>query len=142
MSFARAHRERAPVNMLPLRYKWFWLGSGVVALGLIFALALVRYAPALPIIAGDKVSHFAAFLFLMVWFSGVFERRFAPQIALALLLYGLLIEAFQAFTTYRLADRYDVLSDLAGIGAGWLIASAGMHRWCRRVEILLGAHAR
>lgn len=128
--------------MLPLRYKWLWFGAGIAALVLVLALALAPFAPALPIMAGDKVSHFAAFLFLTVWFSGIFELRFAPQITVVLALYGLLIEAIQASTTYRLAEPYDVLSDLLGISAGWLIAFAGLHSWCRRVEALLGASTR
>jgi VanZ family protein len=126
----------------PLRYRWWWLGAGVVALAAILVLALVRVGVGLPFALGDKVAHAAGFTVLMLWFSGVFEARVAPQLALVLLAYGVLIEALQALTSYRAAEAYDVLSDAIGISAGWLLASAGLRRWCGRVEAFLGAGPR
>jgi hypothetical protein len=129
--------------MRELRYKWLWLGAGLAALALILGLALLPVGGRiLPVMIGDKVAHFAAFMVLTLWFSGIFEPRFAPQLTLALAGYGVLIEVLQGFTTVRMADPYDVLSDLIGISAGWLLASAGLHRWCGRVEALIGAPPR
>lgn len=125
--------------MLPLRYKWFWLGAGLLALVLVLILALVPLVTRVPVMGGDKVIHFLAFVFLTVWFLGVFDTRLTLQVALALAGYGVLIELLQSLMPYRAAELYDVLSDLIGISAGWLLASAGLRRWCGRVEALLGA---
>jgi VanZ family protein len=125
--------------VLPLRYKWFWLGAGLVALAVILLLALAPIATPLPAMQGDKILHFLAFTYLAVWFLGVFEPRLSLSVVAALAAYGVLIELLQSFTAYRSADLYDVLSDVAGIGAGWLLATAGLRRWCGRIEALLGA---
>jgi VanZ family protein len=101
-------------------------------------LTLVPLAIRIPVTAGDKAMHFLAFAVLTVWFLGVFHTRFTLQVALALAGYGVLIEVLQSFTSYRSADIYDVLSDVVGISAGWLLASAGLRRWCGRVEAFLG----
>lgn len=124
---------------LPLRYTRFWVGAGVVLLVTIMALALLPMAIGIPGLTNDKVVHFLTFTLLMIWFLGVFEPVMAPRVAAALVFYGVLMEFLQSFTPYRSADPYDVLSDGIGISAGWLLASAGLRRWCGRVEALLGA---
>jgi VanZ family protein len=125
--------------VLPLRYKWFWFGAGVATLAVILVLALAPLATPLPVMQGDKILHFLAFTYLAVWFLGVFEARLSLSVVTALAAYGVLIELLQSFTLYRSADIYDVLADVAGIGAGWLLACAGLRRWCGQVEVLLGA---
>jgi VanZ family protein len=125
--------------MLPLRYARYWLGAGVALLAVILVLALLPLPAPLPIAQGDKILHVLAFSFLTLWFLGVFETALAPRVAGGLVLYGVLIELLQGLTTYRSSDPYDVLSDVIGISAGWLLASAGLRRWCGRVEALLGA---
>ncbi len=124
--------------MLPLRYRWFWLGGGIVALLVILALALMPLAGPVPIADFDKFLHFLAFTFLTVWFLGVFDSHLALRVAAGLAVYGGLIEFLQSFTPYRMSDPYDVLSDVIGILAGWLLAAAGLRRWCGRVEAFLG----
>jgi VanZ family protein len=124
--------------MLPLRYGWFWLGGGIALLALIMLLALAPLAGPMPVPELDKALHFLAFAFLTVWFLGVFAWRFALRIAVALAVYGCLIEFVQSFAPFRMADPYDVLSDVIGILAGWLLGAAGLRRWCGRVEAFLG----
>lgn len=130
---------RVPPGVQPLRYKWLWLGAGVGCLVVILLLAITPLSARVPSLGGDKVAHFLAFAFLTVWFLGVFEAGLTARVLVALAGYGLLIEFVQSFTPYRSADLYDVMADLVGIGAGWLLASAGLRRWCGRVEALLGA---
>jgi VanZ family protein len=125
--------------VLPLRYRWFWFGAGVATLALILVLALAPLPTAIPVVEGDKITHFAAFAYLAVWFLGIFQPRLGLAVAVALALYGILIELLQSLTPYRSADVYDVLADVIGIGAGWLLASAGLRRWCGRIEEWLGA---
>jgi len=111
---------------------------GLAAVLVILLLALAPLGGP-PLFSGvDKVEHFVGFLGLTVWFLGVVDERSAPTVALLLASYGVLIEVLQSFTPYRSADLFDVLSDVAGIGAGWLLASAGLRHWCRRLEARLG----
>jgi VanZ family protein len=124
---------------LPLRYGRYWLGAGLALLVVIMIVAVLPLPAPLPFIAADKVEHFATFAFLTIWFLGIFEMAAAPRVAAGLVLYGVLVELLQSLTAYRYADPYDVLSDVIGISAGWLLAAAGLHRWCRRVEAWFGA---
>jgi VanZ family protein len=126
----------------PLRYRWWWLAAGLAGLAAILALALLPVGGGLPFVLDDKLAHAMGFAVLMLWFSGVLEPRVAPQLAVGLLAYGVLIEILQALTSYRSAEAYDVLSDAIGISAGWLLAFAGLRRWCGRVEAFLGATPR
>lgn len=123
--------------MLPLRYRWLWLVGGFGALLGILALAMVPMGGP-PVNVSDKLLHALAFVFLTVWFLGVFKWRRATLIAGALVGYGLLIELLQSTTAYRMADPYDVLSDAIGICAGWLLAAAGLRHWCGWFEAFLG----
>ncbi len=124
--------------MLPLRYRWWWLGAGLGALALILALAMLPLSAPVPVQGFDKFLHFLAFMFLTVWFLGLFEARFTWLVAAGLLLYGGLIEILQSFMPFRFAEAYDVVSDTAGIGAGWLLAALGLRHWCRRAEAMMG----
>ena len=59
-------------RMKPLRYPFLWLAGGIVL------MLLVLYFSLMPIGGrhvgiGDKFAHFLVFLFLMVWFCGVFR---------------------------------------------------------------------
>lgn len=124
--------------MQPLRYRGLWLGGGLAALLVILGLALVPL-PGPPMVHNaDKLLHVLAFMFLAVWFLGVVAWQRALAVAAGLLAYGVLIEALQATTAYRMADPCDVLSDAIGIAAGWLLAAAGLRHWCRRLEALKG----
>ncbi|KAA0209012.1 MAG: VanZ family protein [Proteobacteria bacterium] len=87
----------------------------------------------------DKFLHALAFAFLAVWFLGVVDEGMTLRVIAALAVYGLLIEFLQSFLAYRAADPRDVLADFTGIGIGWLMASAGLRRWCGWVEAWLGA---
>jgi VanZ family protein len=87
----------------------------------------------------DKLLHLAGFTGLTVWFFGIFRTDLSVQVALTLFAYGLLIELLQSFTATRFADPRDVMFNVAGIGAGWLLAAAGLRGWCRWVEQWLGA---
>jgi VanZ family protein len=126
-------------SLLPLRFRWFWLGVGVMALMVGLSLALAPLVAPLPPISDDKTLHFLGFVLLTTWFLGIFESHVSWRIAAALAAYGVLIEVLQGFTAYRFSDPYDVLANVAGIGTGWLLSAAGLRHWCRRVETLLGA---
>ena len=119
--------------MLPLRYARFWLVAGLLLLGVGFASALAP-PPAGLVSLNDKLLHTAGFLVFMVWFGGIFERRFLPAVALDLAAYGLLIELLQGLTHTRQAEELDLVADVAGILLGWLLSAAGLSRWCTTLE--------
>jgi len=110
-------------------------------LGGLWLVGLVLYSTLMParalpvlVIVNDKMAHGLAFVALMAWFCGVFEMRFAPLVAVALLCLGILIELLQQQLTYRSAELADSRADIAGIGVGWALAAAGLQRWAARVE--------
>ncbi|MEE4185122.1 MAG: VanZ family protein [Gammaproteobacteria bacterium] len=82
----------------------------------------------------DKVWHGLAFGALMVWFSGVYPPRQFGRLFLLLLCYGILIETLQAFTPNRHVEAADVLANITGAAAGWVLARAGLAQWCRWLE--------
>lgn len=125
--------------MQPLRYKWFWLGAGLGGLALTLVLALLPMATPIAVVNGDKFLHALAFAFLAIWFLGVVDEGMTLRVVAALAAYGLLIEFLQSVLAYRAADPRDVLADFTGIGLGWLMAWAGLRRWCGWVEAWLGA---
>ncbi len=119
--------------MLPLRYAHFWLAAGLLLLGFGLVSSLSPLPSGLPSI-NDKLLHAVGFLAFTVWFGGIFERRFLPGIALALAVYGLLIELLQSLTATRQAELPDLVADVAGILLGWLLSAAGLSRWCTKLE--------
>ena len=119
--------------MRALRYRYLWLFGGLCLVGLVLYTTLMPYIPA-PVLVNDKAAHGIAFMALMVWFSGVFEMRFSPLVAIALLGLGVTIELVQQQLTYRSADFADGLADLAGIGVGWILAVVGLQHWATQLE--------
>jgi len=116
-----------------LKYRYFWLFGGSCLVGLVLYLTLM------PAISGvnsldDKLAHGIAFMALMTWFSGVFELRFAPLVALSLVCLGITIELVQQQLSYRSGELGDALADMAGIGVGWALALTGLHHWATRLE--------
>lgn len=82
----------------------------------------------------DKWLHGVTFLFLTVWFAGLYRRTSYWQITIGLLAFGLMIEACQRLVGYRVADWMDVGADAAGIIVGLIVAVAGVGGWCLRFE--------
>lgn len=120
--------------MRPLRYRWLWLVLGMLLLvvGVFAALAPMPARSLLEV--NDKVVHATVFLCFMVWFSAFFRPRLWPLLFLALVGYGILIELLQGLTVARMADPKDVVADTVGLVLGWLLAAAGLSRWCEVVE--------
>jgi len=121
---------------LPDHRRW-WLLGGYGLLALVMGLALVP-GSGLPVVpVSDKLMHALTFMLLMLWFSALYPLQQAWRVALGLLGYGVLMELLQGLSGQRSAEIGDLLADAAGIAAGWLLARAGLHRWCRWVELRL-----
>ena len=126
------------VGMRSLRFRYLWLFSGIGLVGLVLYMTLMPLtAVSVPAI-NDKAVHALTFVFLMVWFCGVFELRLAPLVAVILLLLGVLIELLQGQLAYRSAELADGLADTAGIALGWVLAFSGLQHWAAWVESWFG----
>jgi VanZ family protein len=69
-----------------------------------------------PVVNGDKILHFFAFVALSLLVDFAFPRnRFGAVKIITLILYGLAIEVVQSFLPYRSASAADLLTDIAGI---------------------------
>jgi len=120
--------------MRPLRFRYLWLFGGLCLIGLVLYTTLMP-SSALPItVTNDKAAHAITFVILMVWFCGIFKLRFVPLVAVALLLFGILIELLQQSLAYRSAELADGLADIAGIALGWVLAVSGLQHWVEWVE--------
>jgi VanZ family protein len=120
--------------LLPLRHAHLWALLGSLLLAAILVLALMPDPPQLPLSYNDKTTHALAFMALMIWFSGVIEMRRLPMLAICLVAYGVLIELLQSLTVSRQPELLDVGADIAGILLGWILAIAGLRRWCVWLE--------
>ena len=120
--------------MLPLQFPALWLSLGWLLVGLSCAASLAP-GPELPFPTGwDKLGHLVAYLVLMTWFAGIYERKRYPIVAAGLLLLGIGIEFVQRATGYRSFELQDMLANGAGIVLGWSIALMFVGGWCLQVE--------
>lgn len=126
--------------MLPLRYARRWQIAGISVLVLVLAAALVpalwfmHDVPGSGLVSTDKLLHTLTFMFLTVWFCGQYRRRSYWRVAVAMLMFGVLIEACQMLLTWRSAEVGDLVADAVGIVLGLLLACAGAGGWSLRVE--------
>lgn len=127
--------------MLPLRYATHWRIASIVLLVLVLIATLMpawMFSTKREFLAWfvyvDKWLHGVTFVFLAVWFAGLYRRRSYWLIGIGLVAFGVLIEACQRLVTYRSADLWDIAADAAGIAAGLAIALAGLGGWSVWVE--------
>lgn len=132
---SQAQSSPRPEAAAALRYRRFWLGLGWLLLVTILYLAL-KPMPNVAIVEiwSDKVWHGLVFGALMIWFAGVYPQSQFGRLFLLLLCYGVLIEILQSFTPNRHVEAADVLANVTGAVAGWLLARAGLARWCLWLE--------
>jgi VanZ family protein len=124
--------------MLNLRLRTRWI-LGSCALVLIVVWGSLQSAFGGPAVHGfDKFEHFSTYMFLAVWFTGLFERRRWWLIATGLLGLGLAMEVGQyLMQSGRLADANDMLANTAGVVAGLLLAALVTGGWAQKVEAWL-----
>jgi VanZ family protein len=127
--------------MLPLQYAGLWR---VLSLVILLAVLAGTLSPAVWFDSrsealnwlenADKWLHGLTFLFLSIWFAGLWERRAYWRIAAGLMLFGFVIEGAQRLVGYRTADWLDIAADTAGIIVGLTVAIAGLGGWGLWVE--------
>lgn len=82
----------------------------------------------------DKWLHGLTFLFLSIWFAGLWERRAYWRVAIGLMLFGFIVEGCQLLVSYRTADWLDIAANTTGIIVGLMVATAGLGGWGLWVE--------
>lgn len=128
--------------MLPLRHVRLWRWAGAALLVFVLVATLMPAVWLFPdrrefmawFVDVDKWLHAITFAFLAVWFSGQYRPKSYWRIGLGLVLFGLVIEGCQRLVTYRSAELFDIVADVAGILVGLAIARAGMGGWSLWVE--------
>lgn len=127
--------------MLPLQYAALWR---VLSLAILLAVLAGTLSPAVWFDSrtealnwlenADKWLHGLTFLFLSIWFAGLWERRAYWRIAVGLMLFGFIVEGAQRLVGYRTADWLDIAANTAGIIVGLTVATAGLGGWGLWVE--------
>lgn len=102
-----------------IRRTWMLIGWLGVVLALVFSLG----PSMLDKDSGqtDKFVHLASYATLMFWWAQLVVRR-RWRLALAVILYGIVIEGLQGLTPNRQPDVFDALANSAGVLIGWLAA--------------------
>jgi VanZ family protein len=122
---------------LHLALLWWVMGWGMVLFIAVSCLVPPRYVPNLHL--WDKAEHALAFFGMTVWFGGLMRRGRYPWLALLMLLFGAGIEFAQGWMKLgREADIKDFLADAVGVAVALLLLWAGLWRWPRWIESLLG----
>jgi VanZ family protein len=124
--------------MLNLRYRALWIAASVV-LVLTVVWGSLQTAFGGPSIHGfDKVQHFATYMFLAAWFTGLFSRPRWWHIVLGLLGLGLAMEIGQfVMQSGRMGDPYDMAANAAGVAAGVTLALLLTGAWAQKIETWL-----
>ncbi len=127
--------------MLPLQHRALWAS---LSLGLLIVVLAGALSPAIwfgnkPdalsfVKNADKWVHGGTFFVLALWFSGLVERRRYWIVGMGLLVFGALLEFFQMYVRYRMADHFDIAANTAGIIIGLAVAIAGPGGWGLRAE--------
>lgn len=133
--------------MLPLRYAGRWRFVSIILLIAVLLATLIPAAWFWPdsgdlitwLLHADKWAHGVTFALLAIWFSGQYRRTSYWRIAVGLIAFGMLIEAFQAALSYRSAEWFDMFADVAGIAVGLGAAMAGLGGWSVWVENKFGS---
>jgi VanZ family protein len=121
---------------LRFRRLWFCAGLGIAVAIAVVCLMPGRNIPQIKLLS-DKVEHALAFAMLAFWFGSILVRRDLLWLALALVVFGGLIELAQGMMRLgRHADLLDLLADSVGVVVGLLLALTPLGRWAGFIERL------
>jgi VanZ family protein len=106
--------------MASFHYPRLWHTLGWLLVVLVVFLSLTPKAPVVLEVPGsDKVNHFVAYLFMMLWFSQLHRQpRRQFWIGVGLVALGVCLELVQGLLAYRSADVLDGLTNGCGVVAG------------------------
>ncbi len=69
----------------------------------------------------DKIAHLMGYAILMFWWAQLVTRK-RWKLAVAVILFGIVIELLQGLTPHRQPDVLDALANSGGVLLGWLTA--------------------
>lgn len=121
-----------------LRYANWWVALALTALCLVLLAALMplKSEPPWPP-RWDKTLHGLSFMLLMIVCCGPYIKSARIPILLLLFLCGLMIELIQIPLPGRREEWGDLLADVIGLAAGFVIVRFWLGNWCLRLEQLL-----
>ncbi|HQS82407.1 MAG TPA: VanZ family protein [Thiobacillus sp.] len=92
-------------------------------LGIALTLVVSLMPPALDTSGGhaDKIVHLAGYAVLTFWWAQLVTRQ-RWKLAIAVVLFGIIIELLQGLTPARQPDLLDALANSGGVMLGWLAA--------------------
>ena len=126
------------MHVLPLAHARAWIAASTLLVAAVVYASLGPSVPAPDVDNFDKLEHAVAYLCLTLWFTGLVLRSRYGRVALALALFGLVIEFLQEFMPFgRQGDPLDMAANLVGIGVGLAIASVATGGWALKVEAWL-----
>ena len=124
--------------MLSLRHRWFWIAASVLLVAVVVVGSLQSAFQTGVMRGFDKVEHFATYMFLAVWFTGLYRRPRYWLIAAGLLALGLSMEIAQfVMQAGRMGDPYDMVANTGGVAAGLVLACVATGGWAERLEAWL-----
>lgn len=119
-----------------LRYHRTWLALGGLWIALVITLSLMPNPPdPLSFEQRDKLSHFLAYGWLMLWFCQLYSgaaRR--GGWALAFVALGVGLEFVQSLTPDRAYEVLDMAANAGGVLLGWLLAATPLAQALRVIE--------
>jgi VanZ family protein len=121
--------------MLTLRYRNLWIVASVLLVTIVVWGSLQTAFATAPVHGFDKVEHFGTYLFLAVWFTGIYQRPHYWLIVVGLLGLGLGMEFGQfVMQAGRMGDPYDMAANTGGVAAGVLVACVLTGGWAQKLE--------
>ena len=109
--------------MKKLSLKTMWLIIGIVYIGIIFYLSLRYEKPSKPVFEHfDKILHYNAYLFLMGYFTLLFEKKNHFKLLVGFTSMGICIEFLQLATGYRSFELLDIVANTSGVICGGIIS--------------------
>ena len=122
-----------------MRFQNLWLIIGAALVVLVIVVSLIPNPPKPPEFRGsDKVGHFSAYAFMMLWFAQIYVRnRTRLSIALAFIILGIVLECLQGLSGYRSFEYADMGANTAGVLCALLLAQTRLSRSLSAAERLL-----
>jgi VanZ family protein len=124
--------------LLALRHRGLWIALSVVLLAVV-AWGSLQTSVRPPIPRGfDKVEHYSTYVFLAFWFTGLVHRSRYWWVGIALVGFGVLMEAGQLLMRAgRVAEPYDIAANVAGVATGLLLGFLLTGGWAQKIEAWL-----
>jgi VanZ family protein len=126
------------VTQPKLRFAWLWWALAWLLVAATVNESLQRNVWAVAeVFPSDKVTHFAGYCALAIWFGGIVRRSRYFVVAAFLLALGGGLEIAQGLMNEgRTADWFDMLANTLGVCTGLGVSALGLGYWMVWIERL------